>query len=81
MSVTKIEIKNIRNITNLKIGFTSNSRSVVLSGNNCTGKSTILRFIVIGISDSNTTTTAFREIPREFVCKGSDFGEITVDLV
>jgi predicted ATPase len=81
MYVTSVRIKNIRSIEEIYIEFTSKSRSIVLTGDNGSGKSTILRSIAMGISDEDSAAAVLRELPGELVRQGKDFGEITVDLV
>ena len=80
MYVTDIEIKNIRNIKDLKIDFTSKSRSMILSGNNGSGKSTVLRCIAMGISDEDSAASVLRDMSGEFVKKGEKEGIITIKL-
>lgn len=81
MYITSIEIKNIRNISSLSIDFTSKSRSMILSGNNGSGKSTILKCIAMGTSDEDSAASVLRDMSGDFVRKGQKEGRISVNLV
>jgi predicted ATP-dependent endonuclease of OLD family len=80
MHITKIEIKDIRTIEKLSIDFTSDSKSIILSGDNGSGKSTILRCIAMGITDEDSAASVLRDSPGEFVKKGQAEGVINVYL-
>ena len=49
MYITAINIKNIKSIQEVSIEFDELGESTVLTGNNGSGKSTILRCIAMGI--------------------------------
>lgn len=81
MYVIKIEIRSIRNITELNIDFDSKSRSMILSGNNGSGKSTVLRCIAMGTSDEDSAASVLRDMSGDFVKKGKDLGIISITLI
>src|ERR1700675_3958940 len=80
MHINRVEINNIRTIEELAIDFTSNSKSLILSGDNGSGKSTILRCIAMGISDEDSAASVLRDLPGDFVKKGQEEGYIRVYL-
>lgn len=80
MYITKVTIKNIRSIEEIEINFERGVKSTILTGDNGTGKSTILRSIAMGITDEDSAASVLREMPGEMVRKGAEFGEITVHL-
>lgn len=81
MYITNLIIKNIRNISTLSIDFNSKSRSIILSGNNGSGKSTILRCLAMGTSDEDSAASVLRDMSGDFVKKGQIEGIICVNLV
>lgn len=80
MYISSIEIKDIRTIESLKIDLNSKSKSIILSGNNGSGKSTVLRCLAMGIVDEDSAASVLRELPGEFVKKGATEGYIKVYL-
>jgi len=80
MYITRIELKNIRSITDLKIEMSRFSESIILTGDNGSGKSTILRCIAMGISDEDSAASVLRELSGDLVRGGEDDGTITIYL-
>ena len=80
MYITRIELKNIRSITDLKIEMSRFSESIILTGDNGSGKSTILRCIAMGISDEDSAASVLRELSGDLVRSGEDDGTITIYL-
>jgi DNA repair exonuclease SbcCD ATPase subunit len=81
MYITKIEIQNIRTINKLSIDLNSSARSIILSGDNGSGKSTVLRCIAMGLTDEDSAASVLRDSPGEFVKKGELEGNIDIYLI
>ena len=80
MYITSLKIENIRSIEEVIIDFNKMGCSTILTGNNGSGKSTILRSIAMGIVDEDSAASVLRELPGELVRKGCESGIITVNL-
>ncbi len=71
MYITNLIIENIRCFDRIEIDFTKNYLSTLLLGDNGDGKSTILRCLAIGLCDESSASALFRELPGEFLRRGS----------
>jgi len=82
MYITKLKLTNIRNFKELTIPFPSRNSSLLISGHNGDGKSTILRCIAMGLCDQSSAAALQRELSGEFINKDSHDkpGTITVEL-
>lgn len=80
MYITSLEIENIRTIEKLQIDFNSKSKCLIFSGNNGSGKSTILRCIAMGITDEDSAASVLRELSGEFISRGKEEGIIKIYL-
>lgn len=80
MYITKIELKDIRSIADLEIAMSKSSQSIILTGDNGTGKSTILRCIAMGISDENSAASVLRELSGDLIRGGKPEGVISIYL-
>ena len=54
----------------LNIDFNSEGRSIIISGDNGDGKSTILRSIAMGLTDQTSASALLRDLPGDLVRKG-----------
>lgn len=80
MYIISVAIENIRSIKKIAINFEKGTKSTILTGDNGTGKSTILRSIAMGLTDEDSAAAVLREMPGEMVRKGQPFGLITINL-
>ena len=82
MYVTRLRLENIRCFEQLTITFDPPESSILVIGDNGDGKSTILRSLAMGLCDESSAAALFRELPGEFVRRGSGkhSGVIEVDL-
>lgn len=80
MYINGLTIKNIRSIDHLKVEFETLGDSLVFTGANGSGKSTVLKCIAMGIVDEDSAASVLRALDGELVRKGEDEGSIAVDL-
>ena len=80
MYITKIFLKDIRCIDELSIDFDKSGGSIIIAGDNGSGKSAILRSIAMGICDPNSAASLLRELPGDFIRKNKREGIIKIDL-
>ena len=80
MYITSVKIENIRSIKEITINFKKKGESTILTGNNGSGKSTILRSIAMGISDEDSAASVLREMPGDMVRNDQKYGIIIVNL-
>ena len=85
MHVSRLHIKNIRGIANLELNFTplgEPQASTLLIGRNGTGKSSILRSIVLGLaSEADATALLAEKFGSPFVSQTQEKGTIEIDYV
>ena len=83
MKIESLHIENIRCFESLTILFDKlhENTSLLVTGDNGDGKSTILRCIAMGLCDQASFSALLRELPGEFIRKSSNNGKITIDLV
>lgn len=85
MYVTRIKLVNIRQFRSFDQTFCGERGSPKLStlvlGDNATGKTTLLRCIAIGLSDSSTAAGLVREILGSLVTIGEKQGTIYVETI
>lgn len=82
MYITKIELKDIRCFEVLILPFDQKGKSILISGDNGDGKSTILRCIAIGLCDESSASALHRELPGDFIRRGAKDkkGSISIEL-
>lgn len=80
MYITSVTIENIRSIKKIAIDFNKLGDSVLITGNNGSGKSTVLKCIAMGITDEDSAASVLRSMPGEFVRKGEYEGVITINI-
>ena len=84
MYMKRVRISNIRCFEEVCIDFDEPGSSVVLTGDNGFGKSTLLRCMAMGLCDESGAAALLREVPGKFIRRGSGSrtkGEIEIDLV
>ena len=74
MYITKVKLENIRCFESVEIDFGGadagpSGTSVLITGNNGTGKSSILRAIAMGLCDRDSAASLLRELEGDFVRK------------
>lgn len=80
MYIKKIELTNIRCFKKQIIKFNQKGSTIVISGDNGDGKSTLLRSIAMGLTDETSAAALLRELPGDFVRSGADKGIISIIL-
>lgn len=70
MYIKHIELNNIKCFKELKIDFETPGSSIVISGDNGEGKSTILRAIAMGLTDQTSASALLRDLPGDLVKTG-----------
>ncbi len=80
MYIKKIRLENIRCFPELTIDFESPGASILISGNNGDGKSTLLRCIAIGLCDETSAAALHRELPGDLVRHGTRDGRAVIDI-
>ena len=71
MYVRRLRLKNIRCFEEFELPFEPTGGSALLIGDNNAGKSTVLRSLAMGLCDQSSASALFRELPGEFVRRGS----------
>ena len=87
MYITKVRLKNVRCFQDVEIDLSHGKpgNSVLIAGNNGTGKSAIIRAIAMGLCDRDSAAALLRELSGNFVKLKRNKGEtneatITVEL-
>ena len=80
MYVSRVCLKHIRGISNLELNFSIDCEpqaSTLLIGRNGTGKSSVLRSIVLGLaSETDATALLAEKFGSPFISKGQDKGTL-----
>jgi predicted ATPase len=76
--ISKINLKNIRCFSDETIELGGKHPSLLIAGNNGTGKSSILRSIAMGLCDEASAGGLLRELPGDFIRDGEDFATIEI---
>jgi energy-coupling factor transporter ATP-binding protein EcfA2 len=83
LTISKIEIKNIRCFDELICDFYSEAESVrwaMILGDNAVGKSTLLRCIALGLCNESDAVALMKTVSGDFVRKGAQEGFIKIHL-
>lgn len=80
MRITKIELINIRCFKTAVLEFNDNMNLAVITGDNSSGKTVLLRCIAMGLCDDSSASALLRELPGEFVRHGEKYGTILINL-
>ncbi len=80
MYIRKIELTNIRCFKKQNIEFTQKGSSIVISGDNGEGKSTLLRSIAMGLTERTSASALLKDLPGRFVRSGKTTGTIKIVL-
>ncbi len=85
MYIKKIYLKNVRCFVDEEIDLGEAGTSVLIAGNNGTGKSSIIRSIAMGLCDRDSAAALLRELSGNFVKwkdkdQGTNESTITIEL-
>ncbi len=80
MYIKKIIINNIRCFEKAEIDFGQPGTSLLIAGNNGSGKSAILRSIAMGLCDRDSAASLLRELEGNFVRKGAKKPIALIDI-
>ncbi len=87
MYITNIKLKNIRCYEEAEIDLGMSGSSLVICGDNGSGKTSVLRSIALGLCDHISAGALLRDLPGDFIRKTPDSFKaerdavITIDLV
>ena len=81
MYMSRVLLKNIRCFEQLEIEFEKRGSSIIVTGDNGDGKSTLLRSVAMGLCDESSAAALLRELSGDFVRKGEDEAIIDIFLV
>ena len=80
MYISKITLKNVRCFKDETIDLGDSYPSLLIAGNNATGKSSVLRSIAMGLCDEASAGGLLRELPGDFIRTGKDDATITIEF-
>lgn len=82
MYIKRIRLTNIRCCEDLSIDFRKKGASILISGDNGDGKSTVLRSIAMGLCDLTSSSGLLRELPGDLITRGKekDGGKIDIEF-
>ncbi len=72
MYITKIKLSNVRCYEEATINFDEAGTSILICGNNGSGKTALLRGIAMGLCDQASSGALLRDLPGDFIRKTSD---------
>lgn len=78
MYISKIRLENVRCFRDETIELGDSHPSLLIAGNNATGKSSVLRSIAMGLCDEASAGGLLRELPGDFIRTGED--DATIDI-
>ena len=78
MHISKVRLVNVRCYKDETIELGSSFPSLLISGNNGTGKSAILRSIAMGLCDEASAGGLLRELPGDFIRDGETSASIEI---
>jgi len=80
MYISKIRLEHTRCFINETIELGDSHPSLLIAGNNATGKSSILRSIAMGLCDEASAGGLLRELPGDFIRTGKDDATIEIEF-
>ena len=78
MYISKVRLTNVRCFKDATINLDCSPKSLLLTGNNGTGKSAVLRSIAMGLCDEASAGGLLRELPGDFIRDGEKSAEIEI---
>lgn len=72
MYITRITLKDVRCYEEAEIDFGKTGSSLVICGNNGSGKTSVLRSIALGLCDHISAGALLRDLAGDFIRKSSD---------
>ena len=78
--ISKISLKHVRCFENETIPLGDSHPSLLIAGNNATGKSSILRSIAMGLCDEASAGGLLRELPGDFIRAGQYDATIEIEF-
>ena len=82
--ISEVELKNFRCFEDITIEADIDSESApwtLLTGDNASGKTTLLKAIALGLCDKSSAAGLLRESDNGYIRQGQDSGTITIRLV
>ena len=67
MYITKIKLKDVRCYEAAEIDFGKSGSSLVICGDNGSGKTSVLRSIALGLCDRISAGALLRDLPGDFI--------------
>ncbi|MFZ2630939.1 MAG: ATP-binding protein [Desulfosalsimonadaceae bacterium] len=80
MYISKIRLENVRCFSNETIKLGESHPSLLIAGNNATGKSSVLRSIAMGLCDEASAGGLLRELPGDFIRTGEKEATIEIEF-
>ncbi len=80
MYISKITLEHVRCFKDETIELGESHPSLLIAGNNATGKSSILRSIAMGVCDEASAGGLLRELPGDFIRTGEKDATITIEF-
>ena len=80
MYISKITLINVRCFSEETIELSESHPSLLIAGNNATGKSSILRSIAMGLCDEASAGGLLRELPGDFIRTGEKDATIKIEF-
>ncbi len=78
--ISRIRLENVRCFKNESIELGNSHPSLLIAGNNATGKSSILRSIAMGLCDEASAGGLLRELPGDFIRAGAKDATIEIEF-
>lgn len=80
MYISKIELTNVRCFEHITIDFGKNGSSLMIAGNNGSGKSALLRSIAMGVCDEASAGGLLRELQGDFIRSSENNATINIQF-
>ena len=80
MYISKIRLEHVRCFDDETIELGDSHPSLLIAGNNATGKSSILRSIAMGLCDEASAGGLLRELPGDFIRTGENDATIEIEF-
>ena len=80
MYISKITLINVRCFSDETIELGDSHPSLLIAGNNATGKTSILRSIAMGLCDEASAGGLLRELPGDFIRTGKEDEGATIEI-